>query len=375
MSGGSLHDCLHNFPGAALELSGAGVVLGSNGQLDALVGRDLVGAPLAEVLDESSQAKWRQILSPGEQGPSDGTWELVFHTPDSLELRTFLAVRSSLETDPRVWLVESRPDRKSERLYDEISALNSELVGTQRALARERSRLARALEEANAAVAARDEVLAVVSHDLRNPLGTITMAADLLEMPIPEDRKAVQIQVIKRAVKGMSRLIEDLLAVSEMEAGRLALEREPLLLDALLEEVCSQLESHARHKLQRLDWSVAPDVPTLHGDRHRLVQVLSNLVGNAVKFTPERGTILMKAARNGQAVEVTVEDTGIGISAADLPHVFERFWHTRRARRGGAGLGLTIAKGIVEAHGGRIRVESEVGVGTKFVFTLPLPRD
>ena len=373
MSGRSLHECLRHFPGIVLELSPGGVVLDSNGRLERALGCEVAGWPLAPLLDETSQQKWMRILAPEQEGQPEWHWELVFQSPGSMEMRTFQAVWGGEAAERRLWLLEHEPSRRAERLYDEISQLNAELVNAQRELSREQRRLDGALREATAAVAARDEVLAFVSHDLRNPLHTILMAADLLDLPIPDDRKAVQVQVIRRAATGMSRLIEDLLAVSEVEAGRLALEREPLPLDAVFEEVCGQLDALVRQKSQQLRWRIAPGVPTVHADRHRLVRVLANLAGNAVKFTPEGGSILMEAVSNGPEVVVMVRDTGPGIPEDELPRVFQRFWHAGRSRRGGAGLGLAIAKGVVEAHGGRIWAESEVGEGTTFFFTLPIP--
>ncbi|HLM67029.1 MAG TPA: histidine kinase dimerization/phospho-acceptor domain-containing protein, partial [Longimicrobium sp.] len=209
-----------------LEVSAGGIVLDSNGRLDQVLGRGLVGQPLSAVLDDTSQPKWTRILRSDESGPPEGSWELVFQSGASLVLRTFHAVWGGAHAGRRLWLLESESSRRAERLYDEISQLNTELVHTQRELAREQQRLANALRDATAAVATRDEVLAFVSHDLRNPLHTIQMAADLLELPVADERKAVQAQVIKRAAAGMSRLIEDLLAVSEVEAGRMSLERE-----------------------------------------------------------------------------------------------------------------------------------------------------
>lgn len=371
MSASSLHECLGRFPGAVLELSGEGVVLVSNGRLEVALGRSLVGHPLGKVLDETSQQKWSRILSPQESGESDRPWELVFQTADSLELRTFLVVWGDAGADRRFWLLEHAPSRRAEDLLNEISALNTELAHTHRELARENRRLATVLRDATAAVAARDEVLAFVSHDLRNPLQTILMAADLLDLPLAQERKDVQIQVIKRAATSMSRLIKDLLTVSEVEAGRVPVERESLLLDVFFEGVCSQFENIARQKSHQLRWSVAPDVPAVMADRYRIIQVLSNLLGNAIKFTPEGGSVLVHARRDREGVVVSVEDTGSGISEPDLAHIFTRFWHAGRDRSGGAGLGLAIAKGIVEAHGGRIWVESVVGEGTTFFFILP----
>lgn len=170
----------------------------------------------------------------------------------------------------------------------------------------------------------------------------------------------------------MSRLIEDLLSVSEAEAGRLTLEKQPLALAPLFEEVCGQFENLAHRKRHRLEWTVAPEVADVRADRHRLIQVLSNLVGNAIKFTPDEGVICLRAVRGDDEVVTSVEDTGIGIRPGELPNVFMRFIHTGRARGGGAGLGLAIAKAVVEAHGGRIWVQSEVGLGTTFFFSLPI---
>jgi signal transduction histidine kinase len=354
-----------------LELSADGVVLESNLRLEEALGGELAGRPLGDVLDDTSQQKWEMILS-GSDEPAAWPVELVFVAAGSLQLRAFMVVWGGTGAGRRLWLLEHEPSRRGEQLYEAMSELNSELVHTQRELARERRRMEQALNEARAAVAARDEVLAFVSHDLRNPLSTIHLAAELLLMPIAEERKAVQAQVIKRAASGMSRLIEDLLAVSEVEAGRLSLERESVLLDVLFEEVCGQLDNLAREKRQRFEWSVAPDVPTIHADRHRIVQVLSNLAGNAIKFTPDEGTISMQAERDGGEVLVAIRDTGVGIPEDELPRIFMRFWHAGRARRGGAGLGLAISKGIVEAHGGRIWVESVVDGGTTFFFTIPV---
>ncbi|HYH83704.1 MAG TPA: HAMP domain-containing sensor histidine kinase [Longimicrobium sp.] len=354
-----------------LELSPGGVVLGSNGRLDEALGCDLAGRPLAEVLDETSQHKWSLILSAADDPGPGWPWELVFQGAGSLELHAFLVVRGGAGGEERLWLLEHEPTRQGEHLYDAISELNSELVQTQRELAREQRRLANALRDATAAVAARDEVLAFVSHDLRNPLNTIQLAAGVMEMPIPEERKAAQIQVILRAAVTMEHLIEDLLAVSEVEAGRLSLEREPILLDALFDEVCGQFDNLTRQKRLELRWEVAPDVPAISGDRSRLSQVLSNLVGNAIKFTRDEGRVALGAVMDGGDVVVSVADTGVGIPEAELPRIFTRFWHAGRTKRGGAGLGLAIAKGFVEAHGGRIWAESVPGEGTTFRFTLP----
>jgi signal transduction histidine kinase len=371
VSGASLHGCLEHFPAAALEISADGVVRGSNGRLDALVGQPLAGQPLDRVIDSSSLDKWRRILS-GPAGVEPAcTWELVFITPASLEVRTFLAVWGGADPDASLWLLEYAPNPRLESLYEEMTALHGELVQAQRQTGRDRRRLARALDQAEDAVRTRDEVLAVISHDLRNPLGTIIMAAGLLELPIGEEKKAEQIAIIQRAAAGMQRLIGDLLDVSAVEAGSFSLELAPVSPKDLLEEVVGLMGSHASARKQRIECRVAADLPEVPADRHRLTQVLSNLVGNAVKFTPVGGMVSLFAEATAEEVIVTVRDTGPGIPADDLPHIFDRFWHTSRLQSGGAGLGLAIAKGIVDAHGGRIWVTRPEEGGAAFSFTLP----
>jgi signal transduction histidine kinase len=374
MTAPTLHACLDRYPGAALELDGAGVVLASNGHLDTLVGRPVVGVAFGELVDSSSQARWRRILAAEERANLARAWELVIATPTSLELRTFLAVWGAGPAADRLWLLEQSFDPKLELLSGELSSLNRELVEAQRTLGRERDRLRRAVDRAEAAVRTRDDVLAVVSHDLRNPLNRVVMASDLLELPLSEERKAEQIQVIRRAAKAMDRLISDLLDVSAIEAGRLTVELEPLALGSLIEEGRRMFDEQAARMKQRLDCEISGTLPPVRGDRHRLLQVLSNLVGNAVKFTPEGGAIGLHAKAAADEVVVTVQDTGPGIPERDLPHIFDRFWHAGRQRRGGAGLGLAIVKGVLEAHRGRVWAESVPGRGATFAFALPIAR-
>lgn len=366
----NFHPCLQRFPGIALELSTEGRVLASNGHLEMLINGELVGHELSAVLDESSQRKWRRLLSVQEQSTLACPWELIFQAPRTLELRAFVAVWSGTGAGSTLWLLEHRADPQLKLLYGELSDLNSELAGAQRELSRERNRLARALKEAEAAIRTRDEVLAIVSHDLRNPLNGISMAASLLELSIPKEEKAAQIQVIQRASGRMNRLISDLLDVSAIEAGQFRLEKAPLRLPFLLHEVCDLFRNEAVQKGLDLRCEIPENLPQVQGDRGRLIQALSNLVGNAAKFTRSGGRICVSArCGEGEAI-ISVEDTGPGVSRADLPYIFERFWHTHRSKRGGAGLGLAITKGIIEAHGGRIWVESEAGVGTAFLFSL-----
>jgi len=177
--------------------------------------------------------------------------------------------------------------------------------------------------------------------------------------------------MIKRTMAEMDRLIEDLLDVTRIDAGRLPIEPEPHSAAALVAEAVELLRPVALERSQILEVSVAENLPAVHADRSRVLQVLSNLVGNAVKFSPEGGRITLNCVAAGAEVRFSIADSGPGIPEEHLPRIFDRFWQARHVRRGGAGLGLSIARGIVEAHGGRIWVESSPGAGATFHFTLP----
>jgi len=232
-------------------------------------------------------------------------------------------------------------------------------------------------EEARQATRARDAMLAIVSHDLKNPLSTISMAVGfLLEDIIPDDgsRKTErqQLSAVQRAAERMFRLIRDLLDVSAIEAGQLSVGRRQLQpVSPILDDAVDMLRTAAAAKNIELLLETPTDLPMLYADRDRLLQVFSNLGGNAVKFTPNGGKVTIAARASGDVIEFAVKDTGPGIPEGDLAHVFDRFWQARKTAHLGTGLGLAIAKGIVEAHGGQIRVASTVGRGTEFVFTIP----
>lgn len=227
--------------------------------------------------------------------------------------------------------------------------------------------------DARHAARAREQVLAVVSHDLRNLLHPIAMnAAHLLHglPPGAPERRAVE--RIERSVEQMERLIEDLLDVASIEAGKLILERERLDAASLIAEVVESHRLGAASKSLRLESAVEPGPLVFSGDRHRLLQVFANLVGNALKFTPAEGKVTVGASRSGPGeIRFFVADTGLGISETELPHLFDPFWRSPSHGARGSGLGLSISQRIVEAHGGRIGVESAPGQGSVFSFTLP----
>jgi signal transduction histidine kinase len=230
---------------------------------------------------------------------------------------------------------------------------------------------ARLYETARRATHVRDEVLGVVAHDLRNPLSAISMQTALLLQAAGPDGPRQHMEAIERAANRMNRLIQDLLDVTSMDAGRLSVEQKRVSARKILSEAMEAQEPLASAASLTLQLDVAPELPDVWADRDRLLQVFENLFGNAVKFTGGGGAITLGATPRGNEVLFRVTDTGAGIAPADVPHVFDRFWQARTRGRHGAGLGLAIVKGIVEAQGGRIWVESTPGEGSTFFFTIP----
>lgn len=232
-------------------------------------------------------------------------------------------------------------------------------------------RVARA--QAERATQLRDEMLAMVAHDLRDPLHTIAVRLEtLLKLQPPNDgRAARQIELMQRTVRSMNRMILDLLDVTRIEGGNFVLAREPVQVQPLLGEVLELFEASTQERGISLTCHAPEGMPCVIGERDRLIQVLSNLIGNAVKFTRPCGRISVHAQLLEEALQFSVEDTGPGIPGDSLPQLFDRFWQADRTGRVGTGLGLPIAKAIVEAHGGRIWAESVLGRGTTFHFTVP----
>jgi PAS domain S-box-containing protein len=233
---------------------------------------------------------------------------------------------------------------------------------------------ARLHDQVQRALRARDDTEGVVSHDLRNPVNAVKMLAGALLQPdrsanIPAD-VTEQVRVIQSAAEQMDALIQDLLDMSRVEAGRFDVDVQGVPASSLLHDALRTLAPLAEDKQVAVvtDW-IEP-LPDVQVDPERIAQVVSNVVGNAIKFTPKNGRIRIAAAEREDSVIVSVTDNGPGITAQHLPHVFDRYWQSSRRNRG-AGLGLPIAKAIIEAHGGRIWAESEEGSGATFHFTLP----
>lgn len=258
------------------------------------------------------------------------------------------------------------------REYDASDLAFAEEIVRRLALALDNARLYNA---ARTATRARDEVLGIVSHDLQNPIAAIAMGASVLRDQPPEDLEGRRqlLQMITESTEWMQRLIRDLLDVSAIEAGRLSIERKAEAPAPIVASATRMLASRLAERSIELGVSVPDDLPFVDVDATRIEQVLVNLLGNAVKFTMPGGRITIRAATNAGDLEMSVADSGIGIALDEQAHVFERYWRAHHAvRRHGAGLGLAISKGIIDAHGGRIWLTSTPGQGSTFTFTLPL---
>ena len=262
----------------------------------------------------------------------------------------------------------TRPDRQ----FTKADLPFLEDVAQRTALGADNARL---YQQARQASRARDDTLAAISHDLRNGLNTVLTAVGLLLRSLPPDdekrRDRRHVEAIRRSAERMNRVIGDLLDVASIESGRLFVEprREPVR--SMIAEAVTACRTHAGDKTLHIEQHVAEDLDAIC-DRERVLQVLGNLIGNAIKFTANGGSVDVIAERFDDEVLFSVRDTGVGVSAKQLPHVFDRFWQATPKARLGSGLGLTIAKGVVEALGGRIWAESRPGDGTTFFFTLPL---
>jgi PAS domain S-box-containing protein len=259
---------------------------------------------------------------------------------------------------------------RAERAFDATDVQLAQDVAQRSAFAIDNARAYAIAQRANRA---REEVLSVVSHDLRNPLSAIAMCSRVLMESPPataEERNAL-LATIAQSTELTNRLIEDLLDLSMIEAGRLSIERRPEDIAPIVEHIVQMFAGTASERSIALYEDVSPDLPTVVCDAGRVVQALANLLGNALKFTEAGGRVTVSAEQHEDGVVVSVSDTGFGIPAEHQSRIFERYWQARgKARIRGSGLGLAIAKGIVEAHGGRIWVKSTLGEGSTFSFTL-----
>lgn len=336
----------------------------------------------AQPLDLDSPSRVVDVLRRGrlEVVPEvDDEW-LEAHTADmhefarmrALGMRTMLFVplvaREHVLGVLSIFRTSPRPFTQAEQAVAEGLALRA-------AFALDNARLYRTARQATSA---RDHALGVVSHDLRNPISAIGMCARALLAITPDEeteRRGLTRTIID-STELTQRMIRDLLDVASIEVGRLSLERRPVTLPPILERAIALFSRDAAHRRVILALAPTPDLPPVLGDAERLVQVLANLIGNALRHTDAGGSITLGASRRGHDVEVVVRDTGSGIAPHAMPLIFDRYWTVRgNAPKGGTGLGLAIARGIVEAHGGRLSAESELGKGSVFRFTLPADAD
>jgi signal transduction histidine kinase len=249
----------------------------------------------------------------------------------------------------------------------------AEDLGRRAALAIDNARL---YESAQRAIRAREELVAVVSHDLKSPLATIVMNTSLLRRKLPSSDEAVDVrrpvERIQKAADRMNRLIRDLLDLAKLDGGHISIQPVPHDVAGLLGDAIELLREEAAEKSLRLEQSVELGVDRALCDRERILQVIANLVGNAIKFTSAGGEVAIRAEPWGREVRLSVRDTGPGIPEDQRARIFERYWQAKETAHKGTGLGLSIAKALVEVHGGRIWVESKVGEGSTFFFTLPM---
>jgi signal transduction histidine kinase/DNA-binding response OmpR family regulator len=318
---------------------------------------DAATHPLADLFrgERATQLSW--ALEYGGSGPTLG--------PGATVAAPF---RSAGGVAGGVVLVRAGEGRRFAREELELA----EELARRVALAAENARL---FAQAQQATRARDHTLAVVAHDLRNPLASIAMGSEMLLHMLPPKATAFHresLESMYQSAHRMHRLVDDLLDVARMDMGGLTLDAGEREVGALFADAESMLRPLAEARSIRLELDGCGGAPPVLADGPRVVQVLSNLVGNALKFSPEGGRVTISCAPAGPELRVSVADEGPGIPAEQLPHLFGAFWQADRRDRRGVGLGLSIARAVVEAHGGRIWVDTREGEGSTFHFTLPL---
>jgi signal transduction histidine kinase len=230
---------------------------------------------------------------------------------------------------------------------------------------------------------ARRNLVAWASHDLRTPLTSIRVMLDALVDGVVDDPETVDryLRQSQNEINRMSALIDDLFELAQLDAGYQHLDFEWLTLSDLISDTLESFAAQAKAYGVTLDGSVTPEIDPAWAAPDKLSRILDNLLGNALRYTPSGGSIHLDASLQGQAILISVSDTGSGINPKDLPHIFDRFYRGEKSRSrngdqsNGVGLGLAIVKGLVQAHGGQIQVESQIGKGTRFWFSLPRPED
>ncbi|GLC24854.1 hybrid sensor histidine kinase/response regulator [Roseisolibacter agri] len=359
-----LHESQRRARAAAELLADAGRVLVASldgatapAQLAALLADRVADACAVELVVDGACVR----VAEAGIGAADASWEVrvPLHAADAA---------------PIGWLSLARGATRAP-FDDDDRALAAE-VARRAGLALERARL---LQATQAAVTTRDHVLAVVAHDLRGPLAAVRFDVEMLRaaetLAEPDARTLARVE---RAAARMDGLIEDLLDVARLDRDALALERQPQDVHALLEEAATTLRplvaSYGLRFEVSFDLPGDAALPAMDVDARRLLQAVSNLVGNAAKFAAHDGCVALTWTVTDGELRIAVRDDGPGIPADQVQHIFGAFWQARHADRRGLGLGLAIARAVVEAHGGRLWVESVVGEGSTFVIALPIAR-
>lgn len=351
--------------------------------------RELVGkTALPRAMETDARFDTRSIVIPlvVPNGPTFGALGLEgASTFDEMDLRFVNTITNLLAMAldrKRAWQVDivRRESAEQARIYADEMRAEAErqraraegLMDKFETLAADNATLYRREQQA---VRVREEILAIVSHDLRNPLGTILLTTAVLGKRAVEDERRIGLPQalgrIKRAADRMQRLIEDLLDFASIETGRLAITCELHDPGGIVDETFASFENTARARHLLLTAEVEPHLPRISCDRDRILQVLSNLVGNATKVAPEGGHITLRVEAGDKELLFSVADDGPGIGEDDLKHLFERYWRSGDVQYKGTGLGLAIAAGIVAAHGGRIWAQSGLGRGATFWVGVP----
>jgi len=302
------------------------------------------------------------------------TWTVVVSS-----IALFLAIIIGWFFSNRQVLVVKQLDQAIAELQKseaELQKSEAELQKSEAELQKSEAELQKQNLNLEQAVRSRDEMAGVISHELKNPLTALQMGTALIQKTLPEDPKLENVRkLVERltpSIRRMNQLISDLLDVTRLEASALKLEPRSCNLFEIVQEVVKSHDACAQEKLVQLSSEIQPECRDIFCDPERTIQVLINLVNNAIKFTNAGGSVTVSAKRIDHQVEVRVTDTGKGIPRESLPHVFDRFWQAKETAYKGTGLGLSIAQGLVVAQGGKIWVESQMGLGTTFYFTLPL---
>jgi signal transduction histidine kinase len=332
---------------------------------------DTTGFGLAsiEVPIESSIAGW--VVTNGEplliaDVSNEPRWSSNVDEQSEFQTRNMLAV----------------PMRTHDKVIGCLEALNKsgdqpftdEDVNTLTTLA---AQAATAIE--NARLFQQSDLIAEMVHELRTPLAAITATTHILVRPeIGEERRVDMVRTISEETQRLTRMTTEFLDLARLESGRSRLARDPVDPAAIVRDAVETVEPQASTRQIDLTLEITPpELPTITGDEEKLKQVMLNLLTNAIKYNREGGQVGVSAVQYDDYVAISVADTGYGISDENLPHIFEKFYRVadHEGFTQGTGLGLAVAKRIVEGHGGRIAVESEVGVGTTFTFTLPIPEE